>query len=258
MNVTELLTRFPNAAKTAAEYLPQPEQSPKPASGLAYIPSWLDDMPLSPVEFRLYCHIRRVGRCYQTVRTMAKACRVHPDSLWPALNVLQTCKLIHRERRPGQTTLLRALGNPLESKGRVKQPTHRKARGDTHRKARGAHPLESKGCKGNPSKGSPTKGQTPPADMADWQVEKDIARLRLEIAQQEDRPDRNRDAMRQKRARLKDLETEQARRAPPPKPKAPPATTRATAPTSKPEQFGGVTEARWKELVKQVKEAVTV
>lgn len=114
---------------------------------LAFIHSKLDEADLSPISFRVYCHVaRRAGKsdvCYESVSGMAKFCKLHPDSIWKALKELTAINLIQRENRVGRTTIFRVTKlydwNPPETKGHPLKP------GGTHRKVRGDYPPESKG-----------------------------------------------------------------------------------------------------------------
>lgn len=62
------------------------------------IPNIVDDMKLSPAAFRLYAHIKRVagenGKCWQSTRTLANACRVSAGSISKAKKELVNAKLI--------------------------------------------------------------------------------------------------------------------------------------------------------------------
>ena len=70
------------------------------------IPSWLDEAGLSPTQFRVACHIWRRGRTYSNVATIGKVCRLKRDTVFDALADLEKAGLIHRQSRPGQTTLI--------------------------------------------------------------------------------------------------------------------------------------------------------
>ncbi len=74
----------------------------------AFIPSFLDDYPLDPEEFRLYAHIvRRVGKggCFEAVPNMAKHCRMDKQKAQKAIQVLVKAKMIEPEVRAGKTTI---------------------------------------------------------------------------------------------------------------------------------------------------------
>lgn len=65
-----------------------------------FIPPWLDDIDLKPHPFRVFCHLLRRagedGRCYPSAPSIAAACRISKDTVWPALNALEEAKLIER------------------------------------------------------------------------------------------------------------------------------------------------------------------
>lgn len=68
------------------------------------IPNIIDDMDLSLIAFRLYCHLKRVagdeGRCWQSVETMANACKMSAGSIANAKKELLEYKLIEIEEKP--------------------------------------------------------------------------------------------------------------------------------------------------------------
>ncbi|WP_104992693.1 helix-turn-helix domain-containing protein [Deinococcus sp. NW-56] len=73
-----------------------------------FVHSALDDYPLTPEEFRLYGHIARrasSGAAYPSIENMAKACRMHPDTVRRCLGNLVTYKLLEAHERKGRTTL---------------------------------------------------------------------------------------------------------------------------------------------------------
>jgi hypothetical protein len=70
--------------------------------------SKLDDLPLSPVEFRLYCHmVRRAGLggiFYESIPNAARHCQVRIETLRRALHKLITVGLIRlADTPPGRT-----------------------------------------------------------------------------------------------------------------------------------------------------------
>ncbi len=72
--------------------------------------STLDDANLSAEEFRVMAHIcRRCGdeengrQCYSAIGTMAKICRLHPDTLRKAVARLVEMKWVSIIERPGRT-----------------------------------------------------------------------------------------------------------------------------------------------------------
>jgi len=92
----------------------KPSQKPKELK--VFIPSHLDDYGLRPNVFRLYCHIaRRDGPsgAYPAVKTMARVCRIHPQTARDALRYLTEQGFLTREKRPGRTTIYRL--TPLSS-----------------------------------------------------------------------------------------------------------------------------------------------
>jgi hypothetical protein len=65
-----------------------------------FIPPWLDDLDIKPHPFRVLCHLLRRagedGRCYPSGESIAFACRIHIDTLWPALKTLEKAGFITR------------------------------------------------------------------------------------------------------------------------------------------------------------------
>jgi hypothetical protein len=85
---------------------------PGPIAGIQegsfIVHSTLDDLPLTPVEFRLYAHaVRRggIGGLYwESVPKAAKHCQVRPDTLRRALQRLLSLGLmVPADKRPGKT-----------------------------------------------------------------------------------------------------------------------------------------------------------
>lgn len=77
---------------------------------IIFIHSSLDDAGLTPQEFRLFAHLsRRAGEgvAFAAAASMAKACRMHPDTIWSALAELERRNMVVRETRPGKTTRIR-------------------------------------------------------------------------------------------------------------------------------------------------------
>ena len=66
------------------------------------IPNFVDDLPLNPNAVRVYLHLKRVsgetGTCWQSTRTLAKACRLSPPSITRATNLLAACGLITKKK----------------------------------------------------------------------------------------------------------------------------------------------------------------
>lgn len=74
----------------------------------AFIPSHLDDLGLSPFEFRLYAHIARRagsgGQCWEGIDKMAKICRMERKTAYKAFQFLEDHKMIRVERKKGATS----------------------------------------------------------------------------------------------------------------------------------------------------------
>ena len=92
---------------------------------IAFIHSRLDEAGLTPVQFRVYCHISRRGECFASAETIAQNCRVNRDSVWPAVTALEGRGMIEVVHRVGRTTVYRTTpmsawkGYPAEKRGQV-------------------------------------------------------------------------------------------------------------------------------------------
>jgi hypothetical protein len=151
-------------------FAPSPKRAVVIKPSLSFIHSSLDDLHLSPAEFRVYCHIcRRAGdggECYAAVPNMAKVCRLHVKTVRKCLHELTARNLFVATRRTGQTTRYK-LRSPSEWQPHPKQNL---PQSDTE-VSKGAgtlsnrtltHPAQTNAHKGSPSEGSPMKGS--PAD----------------------------------------------------------------------------------------------
>jgi hypothetical protein len=71
----------------------------------AQIPNIVDSADLSPHAIRLYLHLKRVagdaGECYQSVRTMAKLCKMSKSAVHDAKISLVEAKFIKIENKKG-------------------------------------------------------------------------------------------------------------------------------------------------------------
>ena len=75
-----------------------------------FVHSRLDDYGLPASVFRVYCHLARragSGAAFPAVASIARICRLHPQTVRQALRVLVQHRLITREPRPGTTPIYR-------------------------------------------------------------------------------------------------------------------------------------------------------
>jgi len=73
----------------------------------AFIPSFLDDYPLDPYEFRLYARISRragSGKCFESLYQMAEKCGMSIKKARVAFTFLCETKLIQIEERKGKSS----------------------------------------------------------------------------------------------------------------------------------------------------------
>jgi hypothetical protein len=146
-----------------------PLQDGRTDFNVVFIHSRLDDYGLPPAEFRVYAHIaRRAGsrEAFPAVKSVARVCRLHPQTVRRALGVLVKHRLIRREGRPGQTAVYRLtqasewqppthiIGHPYE------KDTPPSVSQDTPPKRMQGYPSEKDGAEGNPVEGDPPKKQT--------------------------------------------------------------------------------------------------
>ena len=80
-------------------------QDEAPHDHYSCIPNLVDDMHLTPLAFRLYCHFKRVagelGACWQSGATLSKACNMSTGSISEAKHELERTNppLIHIQRK---------------------------------------------------------------------------------------------------------------------------------------------------------------
>jgi hypothetical protein len=75
-----------------------------------FVHSRLDDYGLPASVFRVYCHLARRagnGAAFPAIASIARICRLHPQTVRQALRVLVQHHLITREPRPGTTPIYR-------------------------------------------------------------------------------------------------------------------------------------------------------
>jgi hypothetical protein len=157
---------------------------PKPAESLAstghlrdarhdfnvvFIHSRLDDYGLTPPQFRVIAHLARragSGDAYPAVKSIARVCCLHPQTVRRALRFLFEQKLITRQSRPGRTPIYRLTPAAywLPSPRIVGYPsdlnTPPSDSEDTPTKQAPVPPYETNIAEGNPLEGNPTKANT--------------------------------------------------------------------------------------------------
>ena len=117
------------------------------------IPSWLDEAGLSPTQFRVACHIWRRGSTYSNAATIGKVCRLKRDTVFDALADLEKAGFIHRQSRPGQTTLIEPV--PFGGTGGNGNPS--RLGGHEASRLGGRDPSRLGGHKGTPTKSTPLR-----------------------------------------------------------------------------------------------------
>lgn len=128
-----------------------------------FIHSEVDDLGLTPFEFRVYAHLaRRVdgrnGKYWESVKAGAEICRMNMKTYRVALANLVDIGLVAREERTGQTSVYR-----LTPKCAWLTPT---VLGRGTPPLSGRPPLPNQGDKGTPLKVLPLRGVHPPKNDA--------------------------------------------------------------------------------------------
>ncbi|ACK67131.1 conserved hypothetical protein [Rippkaea orientalis PCC 8801] len=72
---------------------------------MIFVHSDLDLYGLDPYEFRLYAHIARRGKCYSSLKTLAKICNMSVRRAQYGLKALESFGLIQKEIRRGKTDI---------------------------------------------------------------------------------------------------------------------------------------------------------
>ena len=73
-----------------------------------FVHSAVDDYPLTPEEFRVYAHLARragIGEAWPKVESIARVCRMHPDTARRCLHALIAYGMIKAKERKGRTNL---------------------------------------------------------------------------------------------------------------------------------------------------------
>lgn len=145
----------------------------------AFIPAFLDDYGLDPIEFRLYSHIARragSGNCFEGAKRMAEICRVNVKTIPGKLRSLEAYGLIRIDRTLGRTNDIiltpsrdwvtpRPLTSPVSGSGsdhtqkRI-TPTPKNGSPPTPKNGSGGDPKTDH--KGTPYKGILSKDRNPP------------------------------------------------------------------------------------------------
>ena len=163
----------------------------------AFIHSRLDEASLSPVQFRIYCHIARRGECYASAGSIARVCRIKRNSVWPAVSILERRGMIEIIHRPGRTTVyqtspLATWIDDLTQKGSQVNPTQKGSRhvtrkgshrwserGATHPTRKGSHKVTPSEV--SPPQGNPPKGESPRVFSEAEKIRMEGERKRIEL-----------------------------------------------------------------------------
>ncbi|KKD35255.1 hypothetical protein WN50_26360 [Limnoraphis robusta CS-951] len=70
---------------------------------MIFIHADLDLYGLNPYQFRLYAHIARRGKCYSSLQTIARICKMSVRKAQYGLKELESLGMIKKEIRQGKT-----------------------------------------------------------------------------------------------------------------------------------------------------------
>jgi hypothetical protein len=90
---TDRSARARDQKTEAMENLP-----PKPRPVNSFISASIDELRLSPTQFRVYCHILRRERLFAKPETTAQVCCISMDTLWVVLRDLEQFRMIRRRK----------------------------------------------------------------------------------------------------------------------------------------------------------------
>jgi hypothetical protein len=125
--------------------------------------SLIDDMGLTPSEFRVYGHlVRRAGSgyAYASVNSMAKVCKLKRDTVYKCIAELENRGLIRTQKRHGKPSHyhISRINQIPTSASNLSQSGGYPLKGDTYLSPQRGHlPVPEGGHKGSTSKGTPTK-----------------------------------------------------------------------------------------------------
>ena len=129
---------------------------------VVFVHSALDDLGLTPSEFRVYCHLARragSGVAWPSVNSMARTCRLSPKTVRSALKSLTAQHLLTREEKAGSPTRYR-ITRPSEWRPNSDPcqniPGSKVNRGDTQ--IYQPPPTQNRPGEGNPVQGNPSEG----------------------------------------------------------------------------------------------------
>ncbi|WP_107668586.1 helix-turn-helix domain-containing protein [Cyanothece sp. BG0011] len=79
--------------------------STESTKSIIFVHADIDLYGLGPYEFRLYAHIGRRGKCYSSLDTIAKICKMSVRRAQSGLKELEKLGLIEKEVRKGRTDI---------------------------------------------------------------------------------------------------------------------------------------------------------
>ena len=124
-----------------------------------FIPSWMDELEISPIQFRILANLwRRAGQdnvAWPSGATIAKDCRIDRDTLWDNLTALEQAGLVKRSSARGTSntyTLLVPVGRKRGPTGNGGPTKQAELTGLGVAESAGLDQAESAGLKGSPEK----------------------------------------------------------------------------------------------------------
>lgn len=130
-----------------------------------FIPVWLDEFDLKPVQFRVLCHLwRRAGkngRCFPSAPVIAASCRINRDTVWATLTALEEAGLLVKMKKRFGTANSYLLKVPIGgNEGPIESPQSAKKKsqsaetdGFQSAETKGRQSAETDGRKGSKGKG---------------------------------------------------------------------------------------------------------
>jgi hypothetical protein len=164
----EFMAQAPSSRALFSESGNVPGELRQDTSGfnVIFVHSRLDEYGLPSSVFRVYCHLARRasnGAAFPAIASIARICRLHPQTVRQALRVLVQHHLITREPRPGTTPIYRltpaAQWRPLTSMNGSpsEKDTPQSVSDAPPAKQIQDNPSEKDAAEGNPIEGDPMK-----------------------------------------------------------------------------------------------------
>jgi hypothetical protein len=187
-----------------------------------FIPRQMDDAGLTPAQFRVVCRVSRRGDCTESIKNIARGCRLAIGTVKKVLPFLVANNVLAKEKRTGQTSIFkvnpprewqvepRPKGSPGQKTTRYPKQTGPKA--NSHP----SPPAQTTAHKGNPPEGNPLKGEQSPEFAVRnggnkremWQLLNDEKSLRQRLTEERERINPDRELIGSLKNQLKQVKSE--------------------------------------------------